>query len=308
MTPRVRDSPRRLFLALAGALGLLCLPAASAAASRSVVKHVRVNGISIGYRTVGSGRPLVLIPGFAFTMAEWDPKLVAALAKRHRVVLFDNRGVATSTDTQGNVLSIDEMAGDTARLIGALHLGRSDVLGWSMGGYIAQKLALGHPGSVRRLVLASTDFGGSRAIQPSAKVIRELQHAHSFSQLLALLFPRSELAAGRAWESRIGVQDARLHLPKSSFTVSATIVKQQFNAAGPGWESSGHGSYSQLPQLRLPTLIAAGNQDLIVPARNATLLHGRIRNSKLVVYRGAGHAFLFQSPLTVAARVNRFLG
>ncbi len=289
------------------AIFLVCACWSQAASSPSVVKYVRVNGIRLGYRIVGSGRPLVMIPGFAFTMAEWDPKLVAALAARHRVVLFDNRGVATSSDGPRNRLSIVEMASDTAGLIRALHLARTDVLGWSMGGYVAQELALRHSGLVRRLVLASTDPGSNHAIPPSAKVISELRNP-SRQELLRLLFPRSRQSAGVAWEARIGQQFATLHLPSNSFTVSTAITDQQFRASGPGWESPGRGSYAQLPSLRKPTLIAAGLDDVIVPPRNALLLKSRLRNSQLVRYRVAGHAFLFQEPLQVAARVNRFLG
>lgn len=298
----------RVHLLLPALLGALLVPMASdaTAARGSVVKHVRVDGIRIGYRIVGHGRPLVLIPGFGFTMAEWDPKLVAALSRRHRVVLFDNRGVATSTNSRGNVISIDEMAGDTWGLIGALHLGQTDVLGWSMGGYIAQELALEHSSVVRRLILASTDFGGSKAIRPSRKVIRILNHGTP-TQLLDLLFPRTARAALHAWKQRIGIQYARLHLPKSSFNVSRPTLGQQGRAAK-FWEHRGHGSYGQLPGLRIPTLVAAGNQDVIVPPRNATMLLNRIQGSALLLYAGAGHAFLFQNPSAVAAQLNGFLG
>jgi pimeloyl-ACP methyl ester carboxylesterase len=293
---------KRAFVAALGLLSLLFAPVAEAAASNSAVKHVRVNGISIGYRIVGSGPPLVMIPGFAFTMAEWDPRLVGALANHHRVVLFDNRGVASTTDTPHNRLTISEMASDTAGLIGALHLRRPEVLGWSMGGYIAQDLALRHPSLVRALTLASTDAGGANAIQPAPKVIKELRHA-SRSQLLALLFPRSKLAAAKAWEKRIGEQAARLHFPQSYFTPSARIVAQQFRAAGLGWEAPGHGSYGRLPRLRIRTLIMAGRDDVIVPPRNSLLLHARIAHSRLVRYSDAGHAFLFQDPLAVARAI-----
>jgi pimeloyl-ACP methyl ester carboxylesterase len=291
---------------LGGCLGLLLsAPAAQAARSGSVVRHVRVNGVRLGYRTVGSGAPLIMIPGFAFTMAEWDPKLIHALAAHHRVVLFDNRGVATSTDSR-NRLTIAEMANDTVGLVRALNLGRVDVLGWSMGGYIAQQLALRHPAMVRRLLLASTGPGSIRAIQPSAIVINELQHA-SQAQLVRLLFPRTGLSAARAWQMRIGEQAAQLHFTRIDFNVSPLIVSQQFLAAGPGWDSRGHGAYDRLPKLRIPTLIMAGVDDLIVPVGNARLLQQRIRHSTLVRYRDAGHAFLFQEPLVVSRRVNSFI-
>lgn len=267
---------------------------------------MRVNDVQIGYRFVGSGPPLVLIPGFAFTMAEWDPKLVATLAKTHRVVLFDNRGVATSTDTPGNRLTIGQMAADTAALIQKLNLGRADVLGWSMGGYIAQELALRYPARVHRLVLASTDPGSAYAIQPSRSVIHRLTHAKSSASLLPLLFPRKALPAGQAWLKRIGVQAPRL--PKNSFTVSPRIAAQQEQASGPGWESAGHGSYTRLPHLRAQkTLIAYGKQDVIVPPGNALLLAKRIHNSMLVPFKGAGHAFLFQDIRGFAVLVRSFL-
>ncbi len=296
---------KRVILAAVSLLSLLIAPAGAAAASNSVVKHARVNGISIGYRVVGSGPPLVMIPGFAFTMAEWDPRLVGALAKHHRVVLFDNRGVATSTDTPHNRLTIGEMASDTAGLIKALRLRRAEVLGWSMGGYIAQELALRRPSLVSRLVLASTDGGGAKAIKPSPKVIKELQHATG-KKLLALLFPRDRMSAAFAWEARVGQQAARLHFPNSYFTPSTKIIVQQFRAAGPGWEAARHGSYARLPRLRVRTLIMAGLDDVIVPPRNALILHSRIVRSRLVRYRDAGHAFLFQDPLAVARRVTAF--
>jgi pimeloyl-ACP methyl ester carboxylesterase len=265
---------------------------------------VSVDGVQLGYRIVGSGPPLVMIPGFAFTMADWDPKLIGALSAKHRVVLFDNRGVATSTDTPGNKLTIAEMAKDAAGLIRALHLRRADVLGWSMGGYIAQELALARPRMVRTLVLASTDFGGSRAIQPSGKVIRQLQNP---KKLLGLLFPRNAIAAGKAWEQRIYLQAKRLGM-LPYLRASLSIIHKQTQAAGPGWEAPRHGSYNRLPRLGVRTLVAAGTEDVIVPVRNAGLLHGRIRNSKLVLYAGAGHGFLLQSPLAVARRITDFLG
>jgi pimeloyl-ACP methyl ester carboxylesterase len=299
----------RVQLILLATLAIPLLPAASsagAASQPSVVKHVRVNGVGIGYRIVGKGRPLVLIPGYGFTMAEWDPELVGALSKQHRVVLFDNRGAGTSSWQPRKRLTIALMASDTAALIRALRLGRPDVLGWSMGGYIAQDLALRHPRLVRRLVLASTDFGGGKAKQPTSKVIAELSSGNR-RILMHLLFPTAPGAA-RAWRERIHAQAVRLHLPPSDFNIRGAVITQQVLAAGVGWESPGHGSYMRLPRLRSPSLVAAGNEDVVVPWPNPRRLMQRIRGSVLLLYAGAGHAFLFQNPLAVAAQFNSFLG
>lgn len=280
---------------------LVALLVAPIAGATPVVRHARVNGVSLGYRIVGRGRPLVLIPGYAFTMFDWDPRFVAALSARHRVVLFDNRGVATST-TRGNRVTIAQMASDTAGLIRALRLRRPDVLGWSMGGYIAQDLALEHPRMVGRLALASTDFGGSRAIRPQPWVLKDLENPR---KILDVLFPRRAMSAGAAWEARIYRQAQQLGVVQY-LQASGRIVGEQVKAAA-GWESPGRGSYARLPGLRAATLIAAGVQDVVVPVGNARMLYARIARSKLTLFGGAGHAFLFQDPLAVARRINAFL-
>jgi pimeloyl-ACP methyl ester carboxylesterase len=135
----------------ATALGAPSATAQAGGPELSPYKFVQLPGMRAGYREAGSGRPLVLIAGYSLTAAEWDPDLVSRLAAHRRVVVFDNRGVAISTGSVRR-LSIAQMAGDTANLIRALQLRRPDVLGWSMGGYIAQELALRYPRSLRRLL------------------------------------------------------------------------------------------------------------------------------------------------------------
>ena len=121
---------------------------------------------AIGYRVVGSGPPLVLIMGYGWTMEGWDPRLVHALARHNRVVMFDNSGVGRTQELPPP-LTIDAMANQTSALIDTLGLGRPDVLGWSMGGMIAQALAVLHPAQVRRLVLCATFPGTGAAAVPS---------------------------------------------------------------------------------------------------------------------------------------------
>ena len=122
---------------------------------------------AIGYRVVGSGPPLVLIMGYGWTMEGWDPRLVHALARHNRVVMFDNSGVGRTHRELPPPLTIDAMADQTSALIDTLGLGRPDVLGWSMGGMIAQALAVLHPAQVRRLVLCATYPGTGAAVPPS---------------------------------------------------------------------------------------------------------------------------------------------
>jgi pimeloyl-ACP methyl ester carboxylesterase len=298
----------RALLGLGLAVSGACLvPAQSRAAAiphLSAYRFARVPGARIGYREAGRGRPLVLIAGFTLTAAEWDPALVARLAAHRRVIVFDNRGVATSTGSL-NGLTITRMATDTVRLIRRLGLERPDVLGWSMGGYIAQELALRHPRRVRRLILAGTDPGGVQAVQPAADVLAVLNDPSTTpAQLLPILFPAERRNAGLAWFRRIATQSGLL---PTSLTVTPAATAAQALACGRRWAARGKGTWSRLPRLHLPVLVADGADDVVVPPANARKLARRIAGARLRIYRGAGHAFLIQDRARFAKLVAAFL-
>src|SRR3984957_16352684 len=141
----------------------------------------------VGYREVGSGPPLVLIMGYAAPMEAWEPQFVDSLARRYRVVIFDNAGIG-STRALPAPLTIDAMANQTSALIGALGLGRPDVLGWSMGGMIAQALAVLHPAQVHRLVLCATFPGTGTVVAPPQAAIHALA-SYNPKTVAADLFP-----------------------------------------------------------------------------------------------------------------------
>ena len=143
---------------------------ASVVLAQVQVAHPKLG--AVGYRVVGSGPPLVLIMGYSGTMEDWDPRFVDALARHYRVVIYDNAGVGR-TQPLPTPLTIDAMADQTSALISTLGLGRANVLGWSMGGMIAQALALRHPAQVRRLVLCAT-FPGTGTVPPSLAAIRAI--------------------------------------------------------------------------------------------------------------------------------------
>jgi pimeloyl-ACP methyl ester carboxylesterase len=259
----------------------------------------------VGYRTIGSGPPLVLITGYAATLYVWDPGLLTRLAEHRRVVVFDNRGVLTTTRGRGR-LTIQRMADDTAGLIRALGYRRADVLGWSMGGNIAQELALRHPNRVRRLVLAATDPGSSRAIQPKSPPARRVLNDPNptIQELLRAIFPATKQAAANAYVRRLllwpGVQP-------SDFNASPQIVREQGGAAGRPWLCRTCGAYGRLPRLRAPTLVADGRRDILEPPGNSRIIARRIPRARLALYGAAGHAFLFQRRVEFARRVNSFL-
>jgi pimeloyl-ACP methyl ester carboxylesterase len=271
----------------------------------SPLRNVRVGDISVGYRTIGSGPPLVLITGYAATLYVWDPGLLTPLAEHRRVIVFDNRGVLTTSRGRGR-LTIRRMADDTQGLIRALGYRRADVLGWSMGGYIAQELALRHPQRVRRLVLAATDPGSSRAIQPKSPPARRVLNDPNptIQELLRAIFPAAEQAAANAYIRRLllwpGVQP-------SDFNASPQITGDQRVAAGKLWLCRSCGAYGRLPSLRAPTLVADGRRDILEPPDNSRIIARRIPRARLSLYGAAGHAFLFQRHVDFATRVNSFL-
>jgi len=280
---------------------------ASAAAVSPPLSFLHANGANIAYRDINpqtKGTPLLLIVGYGSTMAEWDPRLISGLAQGRRVIMFDNRGAGDSTGSVRH-LSVRLMAGDAAGLISGLHLGPTDVLGWSMGGFIAQELALDHPGMVRRLILASTDPGSSHATPGKPAVIRILTNpATSVAQLLPILFPSGQRAAAQTWLTAIASQPA---LTGQDFAVSAITKAAQTNATHKLWLGPHEGTYARLPAIRARTLVAYGTKDVIVPPSNAQILLRLIPHAKAVRVSDAGHAFLFQDPVSTARAFSAFL-
>lgn len=303
---------RRFVLPAVLAAAVLAAPVGTAAAAPafhpSPVRHVRANGVSLGYRAAGSGRPLVMIMGFGGTMAEWDPALVARLARHRRVIVFDNRGIARSAGAPVNRLTIAQMADDTAALIRALGYRRADVLGWSMGGNIGQELVLRHPGRVGRLILAATDPGSRRAIQPTdPAIVRVLNDPNvTPAQLLPVIFPANQQAAGRAYFTRVATGWPGVRA--EDYATPPAVVAAQARAEGPVlWYCRRCGAFARLPRVRRPTLVTDGRVDVVEPPENSRILARRIPRARLILYPDAGHAHLFQDRVRYAADARRFL-
>jgi len=289
---------------LAGVLVLAAIaPAAAGAATRDVttapVRTVRVGDVDLAYRAVGAGPPLVLIMGLGGTMDAWRPELVQRLARRHRVILFDNRGTGRST-TGIKAITIRTMAGDARGLIHRLGLRRPDVMGWSMGGFIAQELILDHPRDVDDLVLAATSAGGRGATLPAPEVIGLLADLANADEVLGLLFalPADQGHADAYVASIVRWPDFTIALSP------AAVAGQQQSSID--W-LVGAGAYARLGRLRARTLVGGGTADVVLPAPNQRALARRIRGAELVLYPGTAHGFLAQEPARWAARVERFL-
>ena len=259
------------------------------------VAHTQLG--AVGYRVVGSGPPLVLIMGYAWTMEDWDPRFVDALARHYRVVIFDNAGVGR-TQPLPTPLTIDAMAGQTSALISTLGLGRANVLGWSMGGMIAQALALRHPTQVRRLVLCAT-FPGTGTVPPSLAPIRAILSGVP-QEVGADLFPADQSMAYEALAARIS------SYPAAPPAAVATIAAQ--GSASEQWFAGTDPAGRQTAAISVPTLIADGTADRLDPVTNDHALAARlIPRARLVLYPDAGHAFLFQEGAPFTFLIGTFL-
>ncbi len=296
-----------LLFALTGTAGA----ATTAAPTLGPVKHVSANGIRIGYRTGGSGTTLIMVMGRSGTMAEWDPQLIKQLIRNHRVVIFDNRGMGTSSHNySAKKVTVPLMAKDTLALASALHIGRFEIMGWSMGGEISQQVTVDAPSRVLKVVLCATSAGGPTEKLPSKPVQKIMSQPNlPATELLALSFPptRAGVRGVTDYLTRVWAQYVHDHLPKDSFTASSEGSAGQANARKQ-WTSSKGGVYNDLPTMTQHVLIMWGNLDVIDPPANDRTIAARLRNATTKVFTGAGHAFLFQDAQQVGRTADAFLG
>jgi pimeloyl-ACP methyl ester carboxylesterase len=265
-------------------------------------RFVEANGIRYAYRRFGSesGTPLVFLQHFRGGLDNWDPLVTDGLAQERPVILFNNAGVASSSGETPN--TIDAMGDHLAAFVNALGLRQVDVLGFSIGGYVAQSFVLIHPHLVRRLVLAGT---GPRDGEPRKNPRVSEVAANPVpvrEDFLFLFFSPSEAsqAAGRAfWERRHQRKDAD---PPSS--IQTTKAQQ---AASMEWQEPRGERFTYLKSIKQPTLVVNGNDDIMVPTVNAFTLSQHIPNAQLIIYPDSGHGALFQYPKLFVTHTTIFL-
>lgn len=291
---------------LAICLGLAALFAgcghSSAEPFRAQVRFVRAAHTRIAWYERGQGPPLVMLIGTGSTMAEWDPALLRLLARDRRLILFDYPGVGLSGPWHGR--SFDSLARATAGLMNAIGLSKADILGWSMGGFVAQRLAVDHRQRVSHLILAGTNPGGSRAVLGTAKAQEiDSEPDPSDAEILHELYPPNRQAEGRRFLRRLERASRSGEVP-DDFHVPAATTRAQVAAEDP-WLRSDR-NYRQLAGVAAPTLATAGARDPVVPPVNLRRIAARVPRSRLVVFPGA-HAFLFQKRRPFTRVVDRFL-
>lgn len=285
--------------------GVISAPARGDA-FRAQVRVAQVGDQRIAWYERGNGPPLVLAIGTGSTMAEWDPALLALLARHHRLILYDYPGVGRSSRLPDARTSFAALADTTAAFMEAIGVPQADVLGWSMGGFVMQQLAIRHPDAVRRLILAGTNPGGDHAVLGNAEdQAADSDPDPSEASVISMLYPRTEAgrADGRAFYARLDRASESGEIP-DDFDVPGATVRAQVAAEDPWLRSNANAQ--ALAGLRIPVLVAAGRRDRVTPPANARWMARQIPDAKLELFAGA-HAFLFSERRRFARAVDSFL-
>lgn len=269
-------------------------------------EFVEANGIRFAYRRFGNtnGVPLVMNIHFTGTMDHWDPAVTDGLAQNREVILFNNAGISSSSGTVPE--SIEEMAANAAAFIEALGLKQVDVLGFSMGGLIAQELAITKPRLVRKVILVGTgprSGEGMASLTPEAQDIFGASYAHPDDLWLRVHFAPSEAsqAAGRGFVERFRLRNEHRD-PEANDKVAPAQL-----AALAKWGAPRENPYDYLDALRQPTLVINGDDDVIIYSINSWILQQHIPNAQLILYPDANHGSLYQYPQRFVAHVDQFL-
>jgi pimeloyl-ACP methyl ester carboxylesterase len=265
------------------------------------------NGITYAYRRFGgpaSVPPLVFFQHFRGNLDNWDPLLVDTIAAHREVILLDNTGVGLSS---GEVPStVTQMARDAIAFLDAMDLSEVDVLGYSLGGMVAQEVALLRPRAVRRLVLAGTGpRGGGRQMHGWITDIERTANAadNGVEDLLHIFFEITQTSRdlGREYIGRFFTRSDDRDTPTGPL-----VARSQYDAIVE-WGIPDASQLNRLAGIAAPTLVANGDNDAMIPTINSQILADHIPNARLRIYPDAGHGFLFQYPKQFAELVTEFL-
>jgi pimeloyl-ACP methyl ester carboxylesterase len=262
----------------------------------------KVGDISIYYQVHGTGDPLVLIYGYAGHSGLWF-RQIPVLSKEYRVVAFDNRGVGRS-DKPDTLYTMATMAGDTAGLLDIIGVDAAHIFGISMGGMVAQHIAINYPRRVISLILGCTSCGGVHSIQPEPETVealfdferlKRMTHEEVTRQAMPFCFSQEFI------ENHPDIVEERV-AKQLDYRTPAHGARRQVEAI------TGHDTYELLPKIELSTLVIAGDADRLIPVENSRILASKIPEAELVILKGVGHEFFIEAAEEVNRTVLDFLG
>ena len=264
------------------------------------------NGVTYAYRRFGTGTgiPLVFLQHFRGNIDNWDPKLVDQIATERDVILFDNTGIGSTTGSAPN--TVEQMADDAIAFIRALGVSEVDLFGFSLGGFVAQEIALSQPQLVRRVILAGTGPKGAPGMERWSKDVEEAVVADETGPagVLYVFYANTSTsqAAGQQSLGRIyGWATGRDEQP------SLEAKNAQYEAVL-AWGVRDWGAVARLTELHQPALILQGDNDIMIPTKASYTLAGLLPNATLHIYPDASHGSIFQHADEAARHTIAFLG
>lgn len=262
-----------------------------------VVMYADIDNAKIAYKIYGEGEPLIMCIGYATNMDLWSTDVINVFQENYKVIVFDYRGMGYSTNLDSS-FTISSLGEDVNTLLDKLNIKKANVLGWSMGGYVAQMFAVNHPEKVDKLVLYATDYGDTLTVNPSQAIIDILSNPSATPlERLGTLFPDDWLALNpEPWKV----------LPNATEPYDDETIGLQYEAVQE-WLSPGGGSANELHKLNMPVLLICGDKDKVVPCVNSLMLNDSISSSTLIKMNDCGHGLMYQLPDGFADYVKGFL-
>lgn len=267
-------------------------------------RTIIVGGTRFAYRELGprGGVPLVLFNHWGAVLDNFDPRIVDGLASRHHVIATDYRGIGASGGTAP--VSIDEMARDAIALIRALGFETVDLMGFSLGGFVAQDVTLKAPGLVRKLILTGTGPAGGEGIGKVGAVSWPL----IFKGLVTRRDPKTYLFFTATPNGRRSAEDFLDRLKERKVDRDKGPSPRAFLRQLKAIHAWGRQTPQDLGRIRIPVLVANGDNDIMVPTQNSRDMARRIPGAELVIYDDAGHGGIFQYHADFVPKALSFLG
>jgi 3-oxoadipate enol-lactonase len=251
--------------------------------------HAEVNGLKLWYDRRGEGEPMLLLMGMSGSHSHWGPEFLDLLeGEGFELILYDHRGIGDS-DPSPDIYSIADLADDAASVLDAIGIEQAHVLGLSMGGMVAQELALRHPEKVRTLTLAGTTPGGSRSEQTPQATVERFGSAITSGSEEEVLRAAWDLNVSAPFAADLARWEA-FRMMSGETRVPRKVVLDQLQAI------TGHDTLDRLEQVSAPTLVLHGTDDQMLPAANARLIAARIPGADLHLFEDAGHVFMWEHP------------